>query len=192
MVNDAMVNDAMVNDAMVRDVSVVSTADAYLELLHARGIGFLFGNGGTDFGPVIDAYAKRNAKGEPAPVPVTVPHEIVAVAMAHGHAMVTGHPQAVMVHTVAGTANSIGGLINAARAQVPDAVQRGPHPAHRGPVARFARSAHPLGAGIVRSGFHGARVGEVGLRAAPRCRPRGRGRSRPGHHHQRAARARST
>ena len=39
--------------------------------------------------------------------------------MAHGYAMVTGHPQAVMVHTLPGTANALGGVINASRARVP-------------------------------------------------------------------------
>jgi acetolactate synthase-1/2/3 large subunit len=97
----------------------VSVADAYLDLLQTRGMRYLFGNGGTDFGPIIDAYARRLADGLPVPEPVTVPHEIVAVAMAHGYTMVTGDPQAVMVHTVAGTANAIGGLINANRSQIP-------------------------------------------------------------------------
>lgn len=104
---------------MKRQVAVESTADAYLELLSARGIDYLFGNGGTDFGPLIDAYARRIAAEQPVPKPVTVPHEITAVAMAHGYTMVTGRPQAVMVHTIAGTANAIGGLINAARTQIP-------------------------------------------------------------------------
>ncbi len=97
----------------------VSVADAYLDLLQARGMRYLFGNGGTDFGPIIDAYARRRSEGLPVPESVTVPHEIVAVAMAHGHTMVSGQPQAVMVHTVAGTANAIGGLINANRSQIP-------------------------------------------------------------------------
>jgi acetolactate synthase-1/2/3 large subunit len=33
--------------------------------------------------------------------------------------MVTGQPQAVMVHVIVGTANAIGGIINASRARVP-------------------------------------------------------------------------
>jgi acetolactate synthase-1/2/3 large subunit len=39
--------------------------------------------------------------------------------MAHGHAMVSGKPQAVMVHVIVGAANALGGVINAARSQVP-------------------------------------------------------------------------
>src|SRR5438094_678718 len=59
---------------MQRTVPVETTADAYLELLAARGIDHLFGNGGTDFGPIIDAYVRRLTTEQPVPVPVAVPH----------------------------------------------------------------------------------------------------------------------
>jgi acetolactate synthase I/II/III large subunit len=104
---------------MLKRANVESTAEAYLELLAARGVEYLFANAGTDFSPVIEAYARRAALGLAAPRPVTVPHEITAVAMAHGHAMVSGRPQAVMVHVTVGTANALGGIMNAARANVP-------------------------------------------------------------------------
>ena len=97
----------------------VTVAEAYLELLAARGIRYFFGNSGTDFAPLIEGFAKRRAQGKDTPRPVTVPHEITAVAMAHGYAMVTGEPQAVMVHVTVGTANALGGIINAFRARVP-------------------------------------------------------------------------
>ncbi|MEK6665393.1 MAG: thiamine pyrophosphate-binding protein, partial [candidate division NC10 bacterium] len=82
---------------MLKRVAVESAAEAYLELLAARGIEHFFGNAGTDFAPIVEAYAKRLAQGLVPPRPVTVPHEVTAVAMAHGYAMVTGRPQAVMV-----------------------------------------------------------------------------------------------
>jgi len=94
-------------------------AEAFLELLASRGVQYFFGNSGTDFAPIIEAFAKRQAQGKDKPVPLTVPHEISAVAMAHGYTMVTGRPQAVMVHVIVGTANALGGIINAARARVP-------------------------------------------------------------------------
>ena len=97
----------------------ISVAEAFLELLASRGIEYFFGNSGTDFAPIIEAFAKRQAQGQDKPVPVTVPHEIPAVAMAHGYTMVTGQPQAVMVHVIVGAANALGGIINAARARVP-------------------------------------------------------------------------
>ena len=103
----------------MKEASVETTADAYLEMLAARGIEYFFGNGGTDFGPIVDAYARRLELELPVPVPVTVPHEIPLVAMATGYTMVTGRPQVAMVHTIAGAANSLGGLINAARSNIP-------------------------------------------------------------------------
>src|SRR5262245_12101055 len=104
---------------MPKQIAIESTAEAYLELLAARGIEYLFANAGTDFAPLIEAYAKRSAEGQAVPRPITVPHEIPAVAMAHGYAMVTRRVQAVMVHVIVGAANALGGIINAARAQVP-------------------------------------------------------------------------
>jgi acetolactate synthase-1/2/3 large subunit len=104
---------------VIKTASVETTAEAYLELLAARGVDHLFGNAGTDFAPLIEAYAKRQAQGQAVPRPITVPHETVAVAMAHGHTMVSGRPQAVMVHVIVGAANALGGIMNAARSGVP-------------------------------------------------------------------------
>src|SRR2546421_9174593 len=112
----------------MKKVAIESTAEAYLELLAARGVEYLFANAGTDFAPLIEAYAKRFATGQALPRPVTVPHEVPAVAMAHGFAMVTGRPQAVMVHVIVGTANALGGVINAARGGVPMLFTAGRHP----------------------------------------------------------------
>ena len=69
---------------MLKKVSVDSAAEAYLELLASRGVEYFFGNAGTDFAPLIEAYAKRLAQGQVLPRPLTVPHEITAVGMAHG------------------------------------------------------------------------------------------------------------
>ena len=96
-----------------------TAADAWLGLLAARGIEYLFSNGGTDFAPVVEAYAKGQKLGWRLPQIVIVPHENMGVAMAHGYAMVTGKPQAMMVHVGVGTANAINGLINASRQNVP-------------------------------------------------------------------------
>ncbi len=104
---------------MYNHAQVESVAEAYLELLAARGIDYFFGNAGTDFAPIIEAYAKRLSQEQPLPRPIPVPHEVTAVSMAHGYTMITGRPQVVMVHTVPGTANAIGGIVNAARANVP-------------------------------------------------------------------------
>lgn len=105
----------------LRRVEVESVAEALLELLEARGVRYFFGGGaGTDFPPFVEAFAKREAQGKKDGLhPITVIHEITAVSMAHGYAMATGEPQVAMVHTIAGTANALGGVINAARGRVP-------------------------------------------------------------------------
>ncbi len=96
-----------------------SVAEAYLSLLSSRGIDYIFGNAGTDFPPIIEAYSKSKTGNATYPQPVLVPHENVAIAMAHGYYMATGRMQAVMVHVGLGTANAMNGIINAARQNVP-------------------------------------------------------------------------
>jgi len=100
-------------------IPVDNVAQAYLELLRDRGIKYFFGNAGTDFAPLIDAFARFAASGRNFPKPVLVPHEFAAVSMAHGYAMVTGEPQVVMVHVNVGTSNGLTGVMNASRANIP-------------------------------------------------------------------------
>ena len=104
---------------MNKTVEVGSVAEAYLELLASRNIDYFFGNGGTDFAPIIEAYAKRRTQEQPLPRPIPVPHEVTAVAMAHGYTMITGRPQVVTVHTIPGTANAMSGVINAFKSNIP-------------------------------------------------------------------------
>ena len=100
-------------------VEVETVAQAYLELLSSRGIEYFFANSGTDFASIIDAFALRMAQGKEFPRPLTVPHEIPLVAMAHGYYLATGRPQVAMVHVNVGTANSVGGIMAAHRTRVP-------------------------------------------------------------------------
>ena len=113
---------------MMKRATVESTADAYLELLAARGVEYFFANAGTDFAPLIEAYARRSAQGQASPRPITVPHEVPAVAMAHGYTMVTGRAQVVMVHVIVGAGNAAGGVINAARSNIPMLFSAGRNP----------------------------------------------------------------
>ena len=67
-----------------------TAAEAFLMALKANGVDYLFANAGTDFTPLIEAFAKASALGLPAPKPIAVPHENVAMAMAMGIAMAIG------------------------------------------------------------------------------------------------------
>ena len=101
-------------------VPVSSGAEAFLEQVRALGVvRYLFANTGTDHGPLIEALAKT-AKEDPNDIqPIVVPHELAAVSMAHGYYNVTQKPQMVLVHTLPGTANALGGIINANSSNVP-------------------------------------------------------------------------
>src|SRR5712692_5217731 len=106
-------------DASDTSATVETVAEAYLSHLKARGIDYLYVNAGTDFPSLVEAYARAAASGLDLPQPIIVAHENVAMGMAHGYYMLTGRPQAVMVHVSVGTANALNGLMNAARDNVP-------------------------------------------------------------------------
>jgi acetolactate synthase-1/2/3 large subunit len=102
-----------------KELAVDSVAEAYLALLAERGVEYLFANAGTDFAPIVEAYAKAAHSGTPAPKPLIATHENLAMSMAHGYAAASGKVPAVMVHVSVGTANALCGVFNAARVNVP-------------------------------------------------------------------------
>src|SRR5256714_2495401 len=102
-----------------KELKAESVAEAYLALLAERGVEYLFANAGTDFAPIVEAYAKAAHTGFPAPKPLIATHENLALSMAHGYAVASGKVPAVMVHVSVGTANALCGVFNAARANVP-------------------------------------------------------------------------
>jgi len=111
-----------------------SVAAAYIRLLRERGVQYLFGNAGTDFAPIVEAYAEFANDGMPAPQPVLAAHENLAVSMAHGYAMLSRRIPAVMVHVSVGTANMICGAMNAARENVGMLLTAG-----RSPITEFGQ-----------------------------------------------------
>jgi acetolactate synthase I/II/III large subunit len=111
-----------------KQLAVDSVAEAYLALLAERGVEYLFANAGTDFAPIVEAYAKAAHSGLKVPRPLLATHENLAISMAHGYAAVSGKIPAVMVHVSVGTANALCGVFNAARANVPLLVTAGRSP----------------------------------------------------------------
>jgi acetolactate synthase-1/2/3 large subunit len=94
-------------------------AEAFLRALADHGVDYFFCNPGTDFPPIVEAFGRAKKTNAKVPKPILVPHENLAVGMAHGAYLMTGRPQAVMVHTTVGTANTINNLINVSRDRVP-------------------------------------------------------------------------
>ncbi len=97
----------------------LSAAELLLHRLQALDVAYIFINSGTDYPPVIEAWAKARATGQKVPELVICPHENAAIGMAHGYYLGTGKVQAVMVHTNVGLANAACGVINLANSNIP-------------------------------------------------------------------------
>ncbi|OGA00113.1 MAG: hypothetical protein A3H35_03285 [Betaproteobacteria bacterium RIFCSPLOWO2_02_FULL_62_17] len=120
-----------------------SVGEQLLDLLRRRGVQYLFANPGTDFASLVEGMASALDAGTPGVAALLVPHENVAVGMAHGFAMVSGTPQAVMVHVNVGTANAVCGLINASRENVPMLFMAGRTPLYEsGPPGARSMNIH--------------------------------------------------
>jgi acetolactate synthase I/II/III large subunit len=107
-----------------------TTSTALLEALAEAGVSYIFANLGSDHPGLIEAFARARAEGREEDFPrlVVCPHETVALAAAHAYAMVTGEPQAVIVHVDVGTQNLSGGVSNAMRGRVPVLIFAGTAP----------------------------------------------------------------
>jgi acetolactate synthase-1/2/3 large subunit len=110
-----------------RDTAAIA-GDVLLASLCRHGIEQFFANPGTDFPAIVEGFARAKLTGAKVPRSVLVPHENLAIAMAHGAYLMTGAPQAVMVHVNVGTANTINLLANAARDRVPLLLMAGRSP----------------------------------------------------------------
>jgi acetolactate synthase I/II/III large subunit len=127
----------------VTDPAARITAESFLSRLADRGVEYVLANAGTDFAPIIEALSRHPGSNRKYPRVITVPHENVAVAMAHGYYRVSGKPAVVMVHVTVGTANAVCGLMNATRDNVPMILAAGRTPlTETGHVASRNRSIH--------------------------------------------------
>ena len=123
----------------------VTAGGALFGKLKSLGVDFVFVNSGTDFPPIIEGLIDARRQGIKLPEAVTVPHEHVAVGMAHGHHAISGRAQAVMLHTNVGLSNGATGAINAACDQVPIFLMSGRTPVKEG--GRFGARTVPIGWG---------------------------------------------
>ncbi len=127
------------------DTALMTAGGALFGKLKALGVSYVFANSGTDFPPIIEGLIEARDKGIDLPQALTVPHEHVAVGMAHGHFQISGHAQAVLLHTNVGLSNGATGAINAACDQVPMFLMSGRTPVMEG--GRFGARTVPIGWG---------------------------------------------
>ncbi|MFC2056638.1 thiamine pyrophosphate-requiring protein [Chloroflexota bacterium] len=100
---------------MEKTMLVDEGAEAFVELLNANDVEYIFLNPGTDTVPIQEALSKFKALGKQVPEVILSLHESVAMAAAHGYFMISGRPQVVMVHVGVGTQQVGGSLHNAQR-----------------------------------------------------------------------------
>jgi acetolactate synthase-1/2/3 large subunit len=88
--------------------------EALLQACTDLGADYIFSSAGSEWAPVWEALARREAAGEAAPRYLDLAHETIAVGMATGYAAVTGRVQAVLLHAGAGLlqgANAVHGAL---------------------------------------------------------------------------------
>src|SRR6266436_618395 len=69
--------------------AIGNVAAAYLALLADRGVDYLFGNAGTDFAPLIEAYAQAAQTDVAVPRPIPATRENVAILLTAGRSPLT-------------------------------------------------------------------------------------------------------
>jgi acetolactate synthase-1/2/3 large subunit len=123
----------------------MTAGGAIFQRLKALGVDYVFANSGTDFPPIIEGLAEAADEGVDLPRAVVIPHEHAAMGMAHGYYLMSGRPQAVMLHTNVGLANGVIGAINAACEHIPVLMMSGRTPVMEG--GRFGARTVPIGWG---------------------------------------------
>jgi acetolactate synthase I/II/III large subunit len=96
------------------DTIPLDGGEAVLRAAADLGVDYIFSSAGSEWAPVWEALARRDAAGGTGPRYLDLTHETLAVAMATGYANVTGRGQVVLLHAAAGLlqgANAIHGAL---------------------------------------------------------------------------------
>ncbi len=93
--------------------------EAFVEVLNANGVEDIFFNPGGEQAPMLATIAKFRSSDKRAPRLVLCLDESVALTAAHGHYMISGKPQVVLVHAELGTLQVGGALHNAQWGRIP-------------------------------------------------------------------------
>ena len=105
-----------------------TASTAFLEALTEAGVTHLFANLGSDHPGIVEALAEAQVTGRRLPELITCPNEMVGMSAAHGFALASGRPQAVLVHVECGTQALAGAIHNAAKGRAPMLVFAGASP----------------------------------------------------------------
>lgn len=99
--------------------------EAILEAFRKLKIDYIMASPGSEWSPVWEALVRQKLGNHSGPTYVDSWHETLAVNMATGYTMMTGRPQAVMVHAGVGLLQGSMGVHGALQAEVPMLVMSG-------------------------------------------------------------------
>jgi acetolactate synthase-1/2/3 large subunit len=99
--------------------------EAILEAFRKLKIDYIMSSPGSEWSPVWEALARQKLGDKPGPTFVESWHETLAVNMAAGYTLVTGRPQAVLLHAGVGMLQGSMGVHGALQGEVPMIVLSG-------------------------------------------------------------------
>ncbi len=99
--------------------------EAILEAFRKLKIDYIMSSPGSEWSPVWEALVRQKVGNRQGPAYVDCWHETLAVNMATGYTLITGRPQAVLVHAGVGLLQGSMGVHGALQAEVPMIVMSG-------------------------------------------------------------------
>src|ERR1700692_3100785 len=99
--------------------------EAILEAFLKLKIDYIMSSPGSEWSPVWEALVRQKLGNRPGPAYIDVWHETLAVNMATGYTLVTGRPQAVLLHAGVGMLQGSMGVHGALQNEVPMVVMSG-------------------------------------------------------------------
>src|SRR5271170_93556 len=103
----------------------VDGGEAILEAFRKLKIDYILSSPGSEWSPVWEALARQKLGNREGPVYIDAWHETLAVNMATGYTLMTGRPQAVLVHAGVGLLQAGMGIHGALQSEVPMIVMSG-------------------------------------------------------------------
>jgi acetolactate synthase I/II/III large subunit len=99
--------------------------EAILEAFRRLKIDYIMSSPGSEWSPLWEALARQRLDRKPGPAFVESWHETLAVNMATGYTLITGRPQAVLLHAAVGMLQGSMGIHGALQNEVPMLVMSG-------------------------------------------------------------------
>src|SRR5205085_4320508 len=111
--------------ARVKMKNYLDGGEAILEAFRKLKVDYIMSSPGSEWSPVWEALARQKLDGKPGPTFVESWHETLAVNMATGYTLMTGRPQAVLLHAGVGMLQGSMGVHGALQNEVPMVVMSG-------------------------------------------------------------------